>query len=85
MREQICELLTDDDRIDASAIEVTVTNGEVILAGIVEARWMKRLVEDVVEDVLESKTSRIRSGSATRGPLLERRTTQRLQDKRHRA
>jgi hypothetical protein len=51
VREMICEALTDDDRIDASNIEVSVKNGEVTLAGNVEDRQMKRAAEDCVENV----------------------------------
>lgn len=51
IREMVCEALTDDDRIDASQIEVHVKSGEVILTGTIEHRQMKRLAEDVVEQV----------------------------------
>jgi len=51
IRENVCEALTDDDNLDASQIEVTVRNGEVILSGSVEERQDKRLAEDVVERV----------------------------------
>ncbi len=49
IREIVSEALSDDDNIDASQIEVTVRNGEVILSGTVEDRHTKRLAEDVVE------------------------------------
>ncbi|HET9483310.1 MAG TPA: BON domain-containing protein [Xanthomonadales bacterium] len=49
IREQVCEMLSDDDHIDATHIEVVVKNGEVILTGTVEDRRMKRLAEDLVE------------------------------------
>lgn len=49
IREIICEALTEDDRIDATHIEVSVKNGEVTLSGTVEDRQMKRLAEDRVE------------------------------------
>ncbi len=51
IRELVCEALTEDDRIDATNVEVTVKNGEVLLAGSVEDRMMKRLAEDVAENV----------------------------------
>jgi len=51
IREAICETLTDDEFIDASNIEVKVTNGEVFLLGSVPDRMMKRMAEDVIERV----------------------------------
>lgn len=53
--ERICDdvndRLTEDVWIDASEIEVTVTNGEVVLSGSVEDRRTKRRAEDCAEDV----------------------------------
>lgn len=49
IRETVCEVLSDDDHIDASHIEVTVQDGEVILTGTVEDRQQKRLAEEVVD------------------------------------
>jgi hypothetical protein len=51
IREAVCEALTDDDRVDATDIEVTVRSGEVTLTGTVEERAMKRAAEDCVENV----------------------------------
>lgn len=51
IRETVCEILTEHDQIDATNIEVTVKNGEVVLSGTVEDRRQKRLAEDVVADV----------------------------------
>jgi hypothetical protein len=51
IRETVCEALSDDDRVDASNIEVTVKNGEVILTGTVEDRQSKRMAEDCVENL----------------------------------
>ena len=51
IREEINERLTRHPDIDASDVEVQVTNGEVVLAGIVEDRPAKRLAEDIVEDI----------------------------------
>lgn len=47
----VCELLTDDDRIDASEIEVSVSSGEVTLSGRVRGRNAKRRATDLVERV----------------------------------
>lgn len=49
IREDVCEALFQDGDIDASEIEVKVTNGEVVLTGSVMDRNSKRRVEDVVE------------------------------------
>lgn len=51
IREEVSERLTDDDRIDASGIDVAVTGGEVTLTGTVESRRMKRYAEDLAESV----------------------------------
>jgi osmotically-inducible protein OsmY len=51
IREDICDRLTDDSRVDASDIEVHVKGGEVTLAGSVRSRIEKRVTEDVAEQV----------------------------------
>jgi len=51
IRELVCEALTDDDDVDATHIEVTVTDGEVTLSGTVEERYQKRMAESCVEQV----------------------------------
>jgi osmotically-inducible protein OsmY len=49
IHEDICDRLTDDPRIDASDIEVTVNGGEVTLTGSVRTREEKRFAEDLAE------------------------------------
>jgi osmotically-inducible protein OsmY len=51
IREDINDRLTDYAYIDASDIDVQVTNSEVILTGTVDSRYDKRLAEDIAEDV----------------------------------
>lgn len=51
IKEDINDQLTDEWSIDASDIEVTVTNGAVILTGYVGNKWQKRRAEDVAERV----------------------------------
>lgn len=51
IRELVCESLTDDDEIDASDIEVTVSGGEVTLSGMVDDRRIKRAAEDCAYSV----------------------------------
>lgn len=46
IRELVCESLTDDDEIDASHVEVRVSDGEVTLSGTVDDRRAKRAAED---------------------------------------
>ncbi len=50
IREDVCDRLEQHGEIDASEIEVRVSNSEVTLEGTVEDRWMKRMAEDLVED-----------------------------------
>jgi osmotically-inducible protein OsmY len=49
IREDVCDRLTDDPRIDASDIDVQVKNGEVSLSGSVRSREEKRYSEDLIE------------------------------------
>jgi hypothetical protein len=51
IREEICDRLTDDWRVDASEMEVTVNNGQVTLSGSVHSRDEKRKAEDLVESI----------------------------------
>jgi|GEM_PF-1685536 len=51
IEDDVNDLLTDDPYIDATDIEVTVENCEVILNGTVEDKNMKRRVEDVIENI----------------------------------
>jgi BON domain-containing protein len=49
--EDVCDRLSDDDRVDASDIEVDVKNGEVTLTGTVADRFMKRRAEHIAASV----------------------------------
>ncbi len=51
IREEVCEALYCDNSVDASEIEVSVKDAEVILSGTVSERRMKRLAEDCAESV----------------------------------
>ena len=51
IHEQVCEVLMDHPAIDASDIEVEVSNGEVTLTGTVRDRGIKRLTEDVLHEL----------------------------------
>ena len=51
IREEVCEALYRDNSVDASEIEVSVKDAEVILSGTVSERRMKRLAEDCAESV----------------------------------
>lgn len=97
IREIVCEVLMDDDHIDASNIEVSVKNGEVTLSGAVEDRAQKRMAEDRIEnlscvkDVVNqlrvSSRDRNKSSSTTSSATRENGhgETQGSSDKRHRA
>lgn len=64
IRDEICERLTHDEHIDASEIEVSVLEGDVLLIGTVEHRDFKHLAEDIafrVGGVLDV-TNRLRVG-----------------------
>lgn len=49
--EEVCETLMAHSYIDASNIAVKVENGIVYLTGAVESREMKRLAEDIIDDL----------------------------------
>jgi CBS domain-containing protein len=51
IREDVSERLSDDARVDASEIEVTVQNREVTLTGTVRDHNEKRWAEDIAESV----------------------------------
>jgi len=65
IKEDINDRLSDDWFIDASEIDVTVTNGEVTLTGTVDDRSTKRRAEDIAEAVSGVKhvENRLRVGS----------------------
>jgi hypothetical protein len=51
IREDVCERMSWNDELDATEIDVRVENGDVILEGSVETRYMKRLAGDLAERV----------------------------------
>jgi uncharacterized protein (DUF2267 family)/osmotically-inducible protein OsmY len=51
IREDVCDRLTDDPNIDASQIEVSVSNGEVTLSGRVGDRNAKRSAKELAERI----------------------------------
>jgi hypothetical protein len=51
IKEDVCQCLTDDAHIDASNVDVTVNDREVVLSGTVESRFEKRHAEDLIERV----------------------------------
>lgn len=51
IREDVSDQLCEDSFLDASGIEVSVKNGEVILNGEVDSRYSKHRAEDLSEDV----------------------------------
>ena len=51
IREDVCERLTYDERVDATDIEVDVHEGVVRLSGTVDDRYAKRVAEDIADSV----------------------------------
>jgi osmotically-inducible protein OsmY len=51
IREDVSDRLTDDPLVDASEIEVSVSNQEVTLSGTVHTRQQRRLAEDCAESI----------------------------------
>ncbi|HEY0834617.1 MAG TPA: BON domain-containing protein [Azospirillum sp.] len=51
IRDDVNDRLTDDPYVDASDIDVTVSGGEVTLAGTVDSRMARRRAEDIVDAV----------------------------------
>jgi len=51
IKEDINDRLSDDHHVDASEIDVQVSNGEVTLTGTVEDRQSRRRAEDIAESV----------------------------------
>lgn len=51
IKEDVSDTLTDNSMIDASDIEISVSNGEVTLSGTVNSKRNKRLAEDLAESV----------------------------------
>ena len=52
IREDVCDLLMRRPEVDASDVDVQVKDGEVFLTGTVTERRMKRVIEDLAEEVL---------------------------------
>jgi HSP20 family molecular chaperone IbpA len=51
VEEEVCERLMEHPEIDASNIEVKVSNGEVTLSGTVNNRTMKHAAEDILDSI----------------------------------
>lgn len=73
--EEVCEVLSDHGDIDASDIEVTVDDGDVILRGTARSRWARYYAEDLaagvrgVRDVVnELRIARDAEGRPLEGP-----------------
>ncbi len=51
IKDEVCNLLTQNGEIDASDIQVSVHDGEVTLQGTVDRRWTKRAAEALADSV----------------------------------
>lgn len=49
--EEVCEMLTEHGEIDATEVEVDVKDGVVMLSGTVQNRRIKRMIEDMSENI----------------------------------
>jgi hypothetical protein len=69
IREDVSDRLTDDPYIDASEIEVSVSNREVTLSGSVDSREARRRAEDIAESVggVTHVQNNLRVGQGTSG------------------
>jgi len=57
VRERLCEMLTDDPRIDATDIDVHVQEGNITLTGLVDSRRTKFLVEELVANTCDTEVT----------------------------
>lgn len=66
IREDVCDRLSDDDRLDATNIQVQVEGTDVVLTGTVNDRYQKRYAEDLVESIsgVHNVENRLKVGSA---------------------
>jgi osmotically-inducible protein OsmY len=87
IREMVCEALTDDDHVDASSIEVTVTGAEVTLSGSVPDRQTKRMAEDTAERVAGVKDvhNQLRIGASSSAGSAGNGSEISSSDRKHRA
>ncbi len=71
IEEDVNDRLSDDSWVDATDIEVKVTNGEVVLSGTVNDRFAKRRAEDIVETVsgVSHVENRLRVGTRANTPF----------------
>ena len=69
IREDVCEVLARHPGIDASEIEVHVTDGLVSLRGEIDSRFTKRRAEDVIEHI--SGVHDVRNELSVRRPDVE--------------
>src|SRR3954466_880767 len=69
IREEVCEALTYEPLVDATEIEVTVTDGNVTLSGSVNDRNQKRRAEEAVEHLsgVRDVTNNVRVNSGIFG------------------
>ena len=69
IRDDVCDRLTDDDRLDATDINVQVQDHDVILTGTVHNREEKRRAEDLVDSIsgVNNVENRLRIGRPDSG------------------
>lgn len=85
IREDVCECLTHDPRVDASNLEVSVKNCEVTLSGTVNSREDKRRAADLAEYISGVKDvhNNLRVAEQSSGGTSQQNTTGQTQSPRH--
>lgn len=86
IREDVCECLTEDDRIDATNVEVQVKDCEVTLTGTVNSRMEKRRAEDLIDALpgvrdVNNNLRVVNEGGMLEGSSPSRQTSQSPQQK----
>lgn len=85
IREDVCECLTHDPRVDASNLEVSVKNCEVTLSGTVNSREDKRRAADLAEYISGVKDvhNNLRVAEQSSGGTSQQNTAGQTQSPRH--
>jgi osmotically-inducible protein OsmY len=83
IHEDVCERLTEHPAIDASDIEIAVSEGDVTLSGQVESRAVKHLTEAMVETVSGVKEvhNHLRVGHSDEGAWARRSSEERRENR----
>ena len=72
IHEEVCDTLMYHSGIDATNIEVKVSEGEVTLCGEIPDRYMKRMVEDAIDEIpgVKNVNNQLRIEQSNRGYMV---------------